>query len=122
MLIAVPEIITVSSDEGLARTKQNEFMGIYKLESEPDWSQAVWGNSFGNKLFFSDKNAKWAVASDANMKADTGVTLQTTETQGSIFSNWEYLDGSNWQSDSGLTLTWGEPSWPETITISSRCL
>ena len=119
MLIAVPEIITVSSDEGLARTKQNEFMGIYKLESEPDWSQAVWGNSFGNKLFFSDENAKWAAASAAGA---TGVKLQTTETQANIFSNWEYWDGSNWQSDSGLTLTWGEPSWPETITISSRCL
>ena len=111
VLIAAPEAITVSSDEGSARTKQQESMGIYKLETQQNNGQPVWGNTFGKKLFFTSASV-WVVASEITSWG-TGSNLRKAYGDELFNSNWGYLDSdaetshgsSSYPIDSALTVT-----------------
>jgi len=130
-----PNCLTVSCDgvELDSRGKrmclgyQTFRMGTYKMSNKKHNGQPVWVNMDRSQKLFSTQNGTWMIGNKVTWNEpldyyDNIVGIRSAE-QGQATvptTGWQFLlGGTSWHSEANLTVTPGEPVYPQGLTVSS---
>merc|ERR1711953_331342 len=115
-----PDLLTVSST-GEAAEKQPESLGVYKKTTQTWSGRPVWMYTGRDDrfLFYNGDWAKWVIY---NRVSNSRANIYFPNKDRSYIpqTGWQYADGGTWHDDHTLTVTEGEPTYPNTLTVYSK--
>jgi len=112
-----PITVTVSST-GAGAEKQTQCMGVYKKTTQTWSGRPVWKHQYADIFLFKDgDSSRWVIHKGvsngvANIMSKKSALRDIPKT------GWQYSD-SGWHDDNTLSVTEGEPTYPDTVTVSS---